>query len=120
MTVTSNYAAIDNPDEPVTLTRGQLFDLAIAAERGQALAGWIAATSLVGHSRPGNTLDYMPAAEPGSGDAFVRDFVAWTSGRFDYAPGCEDRLREYGMQEAANRAGRVAEELGLADGLRRA
>lgn len=114
MTAGPQFPVIENPDEPVTMTRSQAVNLAISAERGQALEAWIAATSLLGHSRPGNTLDYMHDETPGSADAFVRDFVAWTSGRDKYAPGCEERLREWGMHEAGIRAGRVAELLGLA------
>lgn len=104
---------IENPDEMVTMTRRDAVNLAIAAERGEALTAWIAATALFGHTRPGNTLEYMPTPEPWTTKSFIRDFVAWTSGREAMAPGCAERLREWGMEEAGQRMGRAAESLGL-------
>jgi hypothetical protein len=107
------FPVIENPDELITMTRSDAVNLAISAERGEALAAWIASTALLGHTRPGNTLDYMPTPEPWSAQAFIRDFVAWTSGREQYAPGCADRLREWGTHEAGQRMDRVADKLGL-------
>jgi hypothetical protein len=107
------FPQIDDPDEPVTMTRAQAVNLAISAERGEALSNWIATTALFGHARPGNTLDYAHHIEEWTAEAFVRDFVAWTSGRERFAPGCADRLREWGMAEAGIRSGRIMQELGL-------
>lgn len=98
-------------DDTVTMSRSEAVALAIAAGRGEALAAWIATTALLGHSRPGSTLDYMPPPEPWSTQAFIRDFVAWTSGRDKYAPGCADRLREWGLEESALRMDRATAAL---------
>jgi hypothetical protein len=92
-----------NDDGTVTLTRAEAKNLYIAAARGDALQSLIATTVQLGHARPGNTLDYLAPAEPGSADAFVQDFTAWASGRIDMVPGCADRLREWGAVEARNR-----------------
>ena len=85
--------------DPITLPRAEVEALLLAAQRGSALEGWIAATAQLMHASPGSTLDYMHP-QPGSAGAFVQDFVAWTSGRGDMSPGCEDRLRGWGLKEA--------------------
>jgi len=107
------FPVIENPDELVTMTRSEAVNLAISAQRGEALSAWIAATALLGHTKPGHTLEYMPTAEAWSAGAFIRDFVAWTSGRENLAPGCADRLREWGMVESGLRMTRVSNDLGL-------
>lgn len=62
---------------------------------GEAVFNWLTAVTRLGHTSPGATLDYAThAAELGIGVLIVRDFVAWTSGRVDKVPGCEERLRE--------------------------
>jgi hypothetical protein len=87
-------------DEMVTVPRAALEAAFEAAQRGDVLAGWISATAQLGHASPGMSLDYMPTPEPFSAQAFVHDFVAWTSGRKSFAPGCEERLRKWGIEEA--------------------
>lgn len=91
-------------EETVTLPIEQARALAAAAMYGDALMGWIASTALTGHASPGSTLDYVQP-EAWSGQAFVADFVAWTSGRKHMRPDCEDRLREWGMTQATQRMG---------------
>jgi len=78
-----------------TLGREEAAQLLQAAEHGTALANWITTTALLGHASPGSTLDYVHV-EPGTYAAFLKDFVAWTSGRKELAPGCDTRLREWG------------------------
>lgn len=96
-------------DDDVTFTREQATALLIAAERGMALQNWLDTTQLLGHTTPAGSLDYVHPEE-GSAGAFVKDFVAWTSGRRHLAPGCEERLREFaqdglreGLQAVAKR-----------------
>lgn len=99
-------------DDMVSVPRAELEAIFIQAQRGSALEAWIATTALLGHTRPGHSLEYIHTEE-WSAMAFVRDFVAWTSGRTSLAPGCEQRLREWGMEEAGNRMNLAAESLGL-------
>ena len=80
--------------DTVTFRRDEATSLLINAARGLALSNWIASTVLLGHASPGSTLDYVHV-EPGTDAAFLKDFVAWTSGRKTLAPGCDDRLREW-------------------------
>ena len=94
------------------MTRAQAANLIVSAQRGEALQTWIATTTLLGHTRPGHTLEYVHVEE-WTAMAFVRDFVAWTSGRKSLAPGCEERLREWGMVEARERMTVAADALGL-------
>ena len=96
--------------DTVTLTKEQAAALLISAQRGDALAGWISTTALLGHTSPAGALDYLHP-QPGTAQAFVADFVAWTSGRKDMAPGCEVRLREWGMDEYRERMSSVADRL---------
>ena len=75
---------------------------------GEAVLNWINATATLGHASPGNTLDYVPLSRCNLiGEQVLRDFVAWTSGRTDLAPGCDERLRELirdsGWSELAGR-----------------
>jgi hypothetical protein len=87
-------------DDMVTIPREVLVAAYESAQRGDALAAWVAATAQLGHASPGSTLDYMPTPEPRTHQAFVHDFVAWTSGRKSFAPGCAERLRAWGAEEA--------------------
>lgn len=97
-------------DDNVTMTRDQLRALAIAAERGLALDAWVANVVLLGHASPSGGLDYTHPEE-GSATAFIKDFVAWTCGRKHTAPGCEERLREFGAVEARARLEQVGADL---------
>lgn len=63
---------------------------------GQAFLGWLATTQMLGHDSPGNSLEYVHLdAESGSCPKIMRDFVAWTSGRKRFAPGCDERLAAF-------------------------
>ena len=98
-------------DDTVTLSADEARALAAAAMYGNSLMGWIASTVQLGHASPGSTLDYIHP-EPWSSHAFVADFVAWTSGRKQTRPGCEERLREWGDEEAQQRTASAARRLG--------
>lgn len=94
-------------DDVVTMTRAEYENLLMGYERADAFGGWIAATVQLGHSTPASTIGYMHGVEPGSPQAFVRDFVAWTAARQSAVPGCEDRLREWGQKEAGLRLAHI-------------
>jgi hypothetical protein len=75
--------------QQTTLTNYEVLEL------GAALLSWMLTVERLGHASPASVLDYT-----GNTDMFdspspliVRDFVAWTSGRKDVVPGCEERLR---------------------------
>jgi hypothetical protein len=72
-----------------TLSNAEVFGI------GESLLSWMSAVTRLGHSSPASTLDYTK--DPWNVDSpfplIVRDFVAWTSGREELAPGCEERLR---------------------------
>lgn len=97
------------PDDTVTLPRDAVVELLRQAQVGAALEGWLAVTTTLGHSSPGSSLDYGARPEPGTPEAFVRDFVAWTSHHPSKSPGCEERLREFGVAEACRRMARWSE-----------
>jgi hypothetical protein len=61
---------------------------------GHSLLNWINMTAMLGHTRPGNSLDYVgPSGNPWTD--LVYDFVAWTSGRDSHAPLAADSLVAY-------------------------
>ena len=68
------FVNVENPDELVTMTRAQAANLIVSAQRGEALQTWIATTTLLGHTRPGHTLEYVHVEE-WTAMAFVRDMV---------------------------------------------
>lgn len=88
-------------NDTVTLDRKDAQNLLNKALLGDAVQAIIANCAMLDYSH----------AEPGTHAAFVEDFVAWTSGRRHMAPGCEDRLREWGLEEARIRMERVSAEL---------
>lgn len=61
---------------------------------GFALLNALGTTTMLGHRRPGNTLDYIQT-DPDDDwrKQFVWDIIAWTSGRKGYREGAEDRVR---------------------------
>jgi hypothetical protein len=95
-------------NDTVTLDRKDAQALLNMALIGNAVQAFVANCAMFGHASPAGTLDYWHA-EPWTADAFVKDFVAWTSGRRHMAEGCEDRLREWGLEEARIRMNRVGE-----------
>lgn len=103
--------------DTVTVDREHLRIVLLAATRGMALENAIATTCALGHSSPGGLLDYTKHRGDHSAEDFVRDFIAWTSGRKRLAPGCEERLREFGgailpsvMESMADKLGLTTEE----------
>lgn len=64
---------------------------------GEAVLNWINVMQTLGHTRPGNSLEYMAAARD-SDDRSLRllyDFVACTSGRASkFSPDARDRLAD--------------------------
>lgn len=73
-----------------TLSNFEVFAL------GDALLSWMGTVARLGHSSPGSVLDYTKGGFTTNLFAYViRDFVAWTSGRVDLVPDCEDRIRQY-------------------------
>ena len=81
--MTDQTPPVARPIGDTTVTPLQLMDL------GAKLLNAAATVELLGHASPGSALDYWHA------DSFVRDFVAWTSGRKHMAEGCEERVRQY-------------------------
>lgn len=79
---------------------------------GSAVVRTLGAVCRLGHSSPASLLDYL--TDPGVLDTsalIVRDLVAWTAGRGDLVPGCEDRLR--GLVAAADVDSELATSVGL-------
>lgn len=62
-------------------------------EIGVSLVSWVHVVETLGHTSPASSLDYIASGTTGISGEIVRDFVAWTSGRTNMAPGCADRLR---------------------------
>lgn len=75
--------------QKTTLTNFEVIEL------GAALLSWMLTVQRLGHASPASVLDYTKNAAlfDTPSPLIVRDFVAWTSGRKDAAPGCEERLR---------------------------
>lgn len=61
---------------------------------GEALLSWVSTIKRLGHTNPSALLDYTHPTGVIWHD-ILRDFVAWTSGRTNLAPGCADRLRDH-------------------------
>ncbi len=81
---------------------------------GEAVLKWMNAVTQLGHESPASTLDYTTnAASLDLGSLIVRDFVAWTSGRVEMAPGCQERMREIVADSGlgAHQAGVIGEFL---------
>lgn len=60
---------------------------------GEAVLRMACATVTLGHTRPGNTLDYTPNWFGSAPHDFAADFVAWAAGRTRVRPGAEERVR---------------------------
>jgi hypothetical protein len=88
-----------------TLSNTEVFML------GEALLVWLGTCIRLGHASPGSTLDYTTSPEHLSlGGLIVRDVIAWTSGRVELAPGCEQRVRD--LMEAADIEQHFADQVG--------
>ena len=83
---------------------------------GRSLLNWINMTAVLGHTRPGNSLDYIGHAGTPWSD-LVHDFVAWTSGRDRFAPSAAESLTAYMHESGWSREvmNGVAADLGMAD-----
>lgn len=86
---------------------------------GHAFLNYIGMVQVLGHTRPGNSLDYVPdeARDPFGLNAsqMVQDFVVWTSGRKQHGPLAETRLRNF-IEESGwlrSQMNSVGEALGM-------
>lgn len=70
---------------------------------GEAVLNTINIVHTLGHTSPASTLEYTAGATPHT--AIVRDFVAWTSGRKQLAPDCEENLRTLNQDSGWHRRG---------------
>lgn len=98
--------------DDVTIPRETFLMLMEYAQRAEAFAGIVAACVQLGHDNPGATLDYVHGVEPGSPKAWAVDYTAWVARRPARAPGCEERLRDWGAEEARIRAARLSQAMG--------
>lgn len=90
MTVTRETA-----ESVLTLPAGGIITVAELVGIGAAVLDAVCNVEMLGHASPAATLDYLGREAGWSCADIVTDFVAWTSGRTNMRPGCEERLREY-------------------------
>lgn len=67
---------------------------------GMVMLNIVASVQQHGHASPASTLDYLSGLDLLDGNEsaaghIVRDFIAWTCGRTDMSPGCDERLKAY-------------------------
>jgi len=79
---------------PTTVSNGDLMAI------GMVLLNVVVAVERAGHASPASTLDYLSGLDLLDGNEsaaghIVRDFIAWTCGRKDMAPGCDERLKTF-------------------------
>jgi hypothetical protein len=85
---------------------------------GATVLNIVAAVQQLGHTSPASTLNYMTWVDALDGEEsaasyILRDFIAWTCGRKEMSPGCDDRLKAYVNQSgwAQRSSDSVAREL---------